>query len=75
MSIEETEINQDITMDRFFNISLVGTFQSGQCKGHHICYTETFDSFYVMGKRRILCALYMYMQYSSFVCVCLCLSV
>ena len=50
MYIEGTDIHSDITVPRFYNISLFDIFQSDQCKGNHICYTETFDAFHVLGR-------------------------
>ena len=47
--IEGTDIHSDIAVPRFYNISLFSSLQTAQCRGHHICYTETFDSFHVLG--------------------------
>ena len=50
VSIEGTDIHSsDITVPRFFNISLFSTLQTS-CNGDHVCYTEDFSSFYSLGK-------------------------
>ena len=51
VSLEGTDIHStDITVPRFFNISLFNTLQTSSCNGDHVCYTEDFRSFYSLGK-------------------------
>lgn len=47
--IKGTDLHSDIAVPLFYNISVIGPLETTQCNGHHICYTETFDAFHILG--------------------------